>query len=248
MTEQSQISFKTLFFAEITEIPRILQQSYFPGLDGLRAISIIIVVISHSFNNATWGKYFPAGVGVDTFYVISGFLITTLLLKEKVKNGRVSLKKFYIRRVLRILPVVYLYLFILLLLTWFFSLDTTPRMFLTAALFISNFHVHYGANWQTGHFWTLSVEEQFYLLFPFLIIKNTRLFLYLVVVILLLLPFVVFLSTVPDSHYRYEFLKKLFLFDTYLLGWGTSSILIGAVMSILLFKKLLSLTHLKAIF
>jgi len=157
-------SFQTLrskLAAPITDVPEILKQSYLPGLDGLRAISILLVLMGHGLIGTWWVDYFPGAIGVNIFFVISGFIITTLLLKEKVRTGHISLKLFYIRRSLRIFPVAYLYLFCLFIIGFLFPLHTTLRMFLSAGLYIDNFPIPGGKNWQTSHFWSLAVEEQY---------------------------------------------------------------------------------------
>jgi peptidoglycan/LPS O-acetylase OafA/YrhL len=96
-----------LFCNDIT-VPALLKPAHLPGLDGLRGIAIIIVLLSHIFKGTPYAKSFPGDTGVEIFFVISGFLITSLLLKEKINNGHISLKHFYIRRILRILPLAYL--------------------------------------------------------------------------------------------------------------------------------------------
>jgi peptidoglycan/LPS O-acetylase OafA/YrhL len=238
-------SFRKKLFAEITSVPEILQSSYLPGLDGLRAISVIIVVISHFLMNPVWDKYLPGAIGVDIFFVISGFLITTLLLKEKVKMGNVSLKRFYIRRILRIFPVAYLYLFLLLILDYLFNLHTTLRMFLTAGLYVGNFPIQNSRNWQTAHFWSLAVEEQFYLLFPFILVKSINKYLCIVVLVLISLPLIVIAAGFKlDNHILHKFILAL----TYLLGYGTSSILIGSIASILIFKGIITINANKPYF
>jgi peptidoglycan/LPS O-acetylase OafA/YrhL len=85
------------------------------SLDGFRALSIILVVIAHcrlsvGFPRSLVGLAYEFAVGVTVFFVISGFLITTLLLRERAKNGRIAIKSFYTRRALRILPVAFLYI------------------------------------------------------------------------------------------------------------------------------------------
>ncbi|HMG57991.1 MAG TPA: acyltransferase [Kofleriaceae bacterium] len=139
-----------------------------PGLDGLRAVSIMIVLCAH----ATGTRNMPpmprlavfGDLGVRTFFVISGFLITTLLLAEYEKRGRISLKDFYIRRVYRIFPAFYVYLAVLLVvaaLGWI-ALPTADVVF--AATYTMNFHAE--RTWWLGHLWSLAVEEQFYLIWP----------------------------------------------------------------------------------
>jgi hypothetical protein len=113
-------------FADIKEIPATLDQKIYPSLNGLRAISIIMVVIHHyilNYNQYFHQLIFIGPLGVDVFFVISGFLITTLCIKEKIATGTLSLKNFYIRRALRILPVAYLYIIVILILNYVFKLQ-----------------------------------------------------------------------------------------------------------------------------
>ncbi|MDB5088612.1 MAG: hypothetical protein JWR09_2606 [Mucilaginibacter sp.] len=135
-----------LILKDITEVPDLLKPAYLPGLDGLRAVSIMLVLAGHFLIGTKWVDYLPGSIGVNIFFVISGFLITTILFKEKVKHGNISFRLFYFRRVLRIFPLVYLYLVILLILNHVFDLHTTPRMFIVAGLYIGNFPVQYGSN------------------------------------------------------------------------------------------------------
>ena len=139
-----------------------------PGLDGLRAISIAIVLYAHSMGTRNMPPVPQISVfgdlGVRTFFVISGFLITTLLLDEYGKHGRISLRDFYIRRVYRIFPAFYVYLAVLLGIAavgWI-SLPATDVAF--AATYTMNFHAQ--RTWWLGHLWSLAVEEQFYLVWP----------------------------------------------------------------------------------
>jgi peptidoglycan/LPS O-acetylase OafA/YrhL len=154
-----------------------------PSLDGLRAISVIFVILAHL--RPTLEAQFPgghalirilagcAGLGVSVFFVISGYLITRLLIKERVRSGRVDLPAFYRRRALRILPVFYTYVAIVTALTVLGFLRLGPKDLLNAALFVTNYkHLWTPVDgpdyWIVGHFWTLSLEEQFYLFWPLL--------------------------------------------------------------------------------
>ena len=109
-------------------------------------------------------------LGVLIFFVISGYLITYLLRRERERTGRISLRQFYYRRVLRIFPAFYTYLGVLGLLTIVGVLHLSFSQWLTAALFSINNGVlwlHYDdAYWYVAHIWTLSLEEQFYLIWP----------------------------------------------------------------------------------
>ncbi|HMC86217.1 MAG TPA: acyltransferase family protein, partial [Chitinophagaceae bacterium] len=113
-------------------------------------------------------------LGVKLFFVISGFLITTLLIKEKIKTNTINLKKFYIRRFLRIFPVFYLFLIVIIVLNFVLHLAIPWYIFLTAALYLTNFFI-YQTHWTMVHFWSLSVEEQYYLVWPALFKKNHNL-------------------------------------------------------------------------
>ena len=140
-----------------------------PSLDGLRAISILLVLVAHSrFSEGFPVKYADlarhGGVGVTVFFVISGFLITFLLLNEQEKTGRISLKQFYINRVLRILPVFLFYSLFIIVLKNFKLIGLFGDSLHYVFTFTVNFDHH--INWYFLHFWSLSVEEQFYVFWP----------------------------------------------------------------------------------
>ena len=142
-----------------------------PSLDGWRALSILMVLGAHTKSTYDFPEQldplfkwaFDGDLGVRTFFVISGFLITWLLLKEEKQNQTINLKKFYIRRILRIWPVYFAYLFTLFILQTLTPYHQTPAVWAGNLLFLTNF---VGANWTNGHLWSLAVEEQFYFLWP----------------------------------------------------------------------------------
>jgi peptidoglycan/LPS O-acetylase OafA/YrhL len=142
--------------------------SRFPTLDGLRALSILLVLLGHMSGT----QNFPtvplfalyANFGVRVFFIISGFLITSLLLKEMAKTGRISLRDFYTRRVLRIFPAFYTFLLVVFALSVAAIIQLRPRDLLFALTYLMNFHFDH--SWQVGHLWSLAVEEQFYLIWP----------------------------------------------------------------------------------
>ena len=146
-----------------------------PSLDGLRAISILLVILYHASNTAGAplfiNKYshvlFSGSLGVNIFFVISGFLITTLLLREKTThNNSIDITKFYQRRFLRILPVCYLYILTIFLLNKTLNLHVPKINFLCAITYTMNF-INSGIGiWPLGHLWTLAIEEQFYVFWP----------------------------------------------------------------------------------
>jgi peptidoglycan/LPS O-acetylase OafA/YrhL len=149
---------------------------HIPSLDGLRAISFGIVFASH----AGFGGV-PGIFGVTVFFFLSGFLITTLIRAEAEKTGTVSLPKFYLRRVLRILPPFYLVLVAATLLTIAGLLPgpLVNQSVAAQALHYANFwiinHGYGGFAPGTGVYWSLAVEEHFYLLFPlfYLVLRRT---------------------------------------------------------------------------
>jgi peptidoglycan/LPS O-acetylase OafA/YrhL len=144
-----------------------------PSLDGLRAIAILLVLASHLGGSrnflpvSTMAWIGDVGnLGVRLFFVISGFLITRLLLGEIDRQQRISLKAFYIRRVLRIFPAFYVFIACALLLAavGFATLDS--RDVLHAVTYTMNYHANFSPNFSLRHLWSLAVEEQFYLLWP----------------------------------------------------------------------------------
>jgi peptidoglycan/LPS O-acetylase OafA/YrhL len=153
---------------------------YLPTLDGWRAIAISAVIVyhvTHSFwmassrtfpgakfySRASWGAY-----GVDIFFAISGFLICSRLIEEYKRNHDLSLPSFYVRRVFRIIPPALCYLSVLFLFSGRESLNCRPSDLLSSLLFFRNYIPAITVReWNpTSHFWSLSVEEHFYLLWP----------------------------------------------------------------------------------
>jgi peptidoglycan/LPS O-acetylase OafA/YrhL len=141
-----------------------------PSLDGLRAISVSLVIYWHLsyFENGRWiATRFDSGMlGVFTFFVISGFIITLLLKKERDAKGTISLKAFYLRRAFRILPPLCFFLTGVAVLTKLGLSESSPRALLVSLSFVRNY---LPSSFPTlRHLWSLSVEEQFYLVWPFL--------------------------------------------------------------------------------
>ena len=148
---------------------------YRPELDGLRGIAIVLVLLVHTFN---WPK--GAFVGVDIFFALSGFLITTLLLEEWDQHGSISLRHFYLRRYYRLFPALAVLLVVYVAYSIaFVEADVGMRM--RGAVF----GITYTANWaqafrlsfpntEIGYLWTLAVEEQFYLVWPAVLIVLLR--------------------------------------------------------------------------
>lgn len=171
--------------------------SRMPGLDGLRAFSILLVLLGHLRGTQGFGsgQVFVgmgdiAHLGVEIFFVISGFLITSLLLDEQEGTGRISLARFYVRRSLRIFPAFFAYLGALYCAHALGWIHLSTVDLLTAITYTVNYHVD--RSWYVGHIWSLSVEEQFYLLWPMamVIVATRRGRILLAVAVLLLAPLV----------------------------------------------------------
>jgi peptidoglycan/LPS O-acetylase OafA/YrhL len=147
-----------------------------PSLDGLRAVSFLIVFAAHA--GLEW--IVPGGFGVTVFFFLSGYLITTLMRSELLASGTVSIPRFYLRRALRILPPFYLVLLMATALTLLDLLpgDLNPRVLLAQSLHYSNYwfiyHGSVGSPAGTVPYWSLSVEEHFYLVFPLLYVGMNR--------------------------------------------------------------------------
>jgi peptidoglycan/LPS O-acetylase OafA/YrhL len=136
-----------------------------PSLDGLRTISIALVIASHFAFAFGHTNLFNAGdLGVRIFFVISGFLITGLLMSEFERNRSISLTRFYFRRTLRIFPPYYFLLLVLLLFSLWGKIHLAAAQVLPAAAYLSDYI--FPDDWNVDHAWSLSVEEQFYLLYP----------------------------------------------------------------------------------
>jgi len=144
---------------------------HIPSLDGIRAISFFIVFLSH----AGLSQIVPGYVGLSLFFFLSGFLITTLLRIEFDRTGDVSLRQFYLRRVLRIFPPFYLVLGVAALLTYTGFLQGTvwPSALIAQASHVTNYYIIRNGWWNgiapgTWVYWSLAIEEHFYLVFPLL--------------------------------------------------------------------------------
>lgn len=144
-------------------------QHWLPSLDGCRAVAILFVLLSHLSDSRSWEpvrvlwRFQLGNLGVRVFFVISGFLISTLLLEEFRKYRSISLPRFFFRRGLRILPAFYVFLAAMGLASALGYVSANAGDFLKAGAFVSDY-------WFTsivlGHAWSLSVEQQFYLLLP----------------------------------------------------------------------------------
>lgn len=134
------------------------------SLDGLRALAILLVLLSHLLSDFTSHLPYLGNFGVKVFFVISGFLITVILVAEFEKTESINLKKFYFRRTLRIFPAYYFYISVIFL-TKILGIYQIPLAdFIRSLTYTSNYFTT--GSLVLGHFWSLAVEEQFYLIYP----------------------------------------------------------------------------------
>ncbi|MEQ1675571.1 MAG: acyltransferase [Chitinophagaceae bacterium] len=213
------------------------QKIHFKGLNGLRAIAAFSVVFSHTglsmdhFGGTQTGGLTLASYGVTIFFSLSGFLITYLLLAEKDRFQSVDIRKFYLRRILRIWPLYFLYLFLALGITYLY----TPSLIGAN----TGWYFFLGANFPyilgTGiplllHYWSLAVEEQFYLFWP-LVIKKSKNAFRSVLIFFILFFLVKLLARVYQSQTG-DIIPYFFLEVT-----RFDCMAIGALGAILYFKK-----------
>lgn len=240
-----------------SENPSLKKQPlYFENLDGLRFFAFLAVFISHASLFLGYNNNFPVfvliknyilingDIGVSFFFVLSGFLITYLLLREKDVHGHISLKNFYIRRILRIWPVYFTTLIIgffivpvvVPLIAGLF-VNNGPFVFLINPsftvlpqylLFLANFNLAFsgGSSVPTDVLWSISVEEQFYLVWPFVIAFLPRKHL------LKFLGSIVLISCV--YRYFYAFSPNVIAYSTFSV---MSDLAIGSVLAYLVYTK-----------
>lgn len=153
--------------------PSLSKVPYLPGLDGMRALAVVAVMVYHA--NSEW---LPGGfLGVEVFFVISGYLITLLLMAERERSGTVSLTDFWMRRARRLLPALFLMMFLLVLYTALFRSEALGKLrgdLIAGTFYVSNWYqIWVGQGYTSSgdfaplrHLWSLAVEEQFYIIWP----------------------------------------------------------------------------------
>ncbi len=153
-----------------TNFNEIITNKHLPGLDGIRAISVLAVIVSHA------GAIPLGGLAVNTFFVLSGFLISWLLLNEWNKSSDISLRKFYLRRTLRIFPAYYFFIIVTITADLVLGSEEIKPAILPALTYTMNyFNVFYDhPPLSVGHTWSLAIEEQFYLIWPALLLIVLR--------------------------------------------------------------------------
>jgi peptidoglycan/LPS O-acetylase OafA/YrhL len=206
-----------------------------PCLDGLRAFSIALVLLAHAAAaprlTGVWETIYHgispcAATGVNLFFVISGYLITSLLKSEHERTGRIDILSFYYRRTRRIFPTFYSYLLLIAILWAAAAIWITPEQMLRAATFTWNLsrgrlETEAPDGWFLFHFWSLAYEEQFYLVWPtLLLVLTARRAFWFPLAWLLLAPVVrlaIVLARHPDVH-DLGFLDLLPSYDFLMIG------------------------------
>ncbi len=160
---------------------QVSQVPYLPGLDVMRALAVVAVMIYHA--NSDWLK--GGFLGVEVFFVISGYLITLLLIAEKERSGEISLSQFWLRRARRLLPALGVLMLLLSLWTALFESDALGKLrgdVLAGLFYVSNWYqIFIGAGYAAAndfaplrHLWSLAVEEQFYIVWPLVMLLLLR--------------------------------------------------------------------------
>jgi peptidoglycan/LPS O-acetylase OafA/YrhL len=227
------------------------QGIYLDSLDGIRAISIFLVLGSHAkltnyinlnINNISITNYLFNGIlGVVIFFVLSGFLITYLLIYENRKNNDINIKKFYIRRLFRIFPVYYLNIIFLIFFSYFTDFNLGLREVIISLFCLGDF---FSTQWVMSHYWSLSIEQQFYLFWPFVVkysINNTKFFFILIFLLTILSP----IFRVIFFYNGLIFLKNFSIFS------NIQSLTIGTLFAFLYFNyssTLISILNFKTSF
>ncbi len=201
--------------------PVAAERVYYPALDGMRGLAILLVIFHHNFNFIPVSKF--GWIGVDLFFVLSGFLITDILLKTK--GNKNFLRNFYLRRTLRIFPLYYLVLLLFFILAPYFTelkgqyaFYHNDQFFLWGYLqnWFLIFHTPPSYNNSIfGHFWSLSIEEHFYLLWPFIILfcRNLKTLTHIIISVLIFFIMFRFFSWSlygnSDLNYKFQYYTRM---------------------------------------
>jgi peptidoglycan/LPS O-acetylase OafA/YrhL len=208
-----------------------------PGLDGLRAVAVLLVVgyhVTDVLKPVPFLPVFNGALGVDLFFVLSGFLITALLARERDERGKVRFGAFYRRRALRLLPALFVLLIAFLVYESVTDLVSpyTKQSVISVLLYVSNwqFTLHLQMTPYLGHLWSLSVEEQFYLVWPFVAVVLLGFVKRLWIIVVILLTAIALIAV--NRSIRYHDMQSTPL--GYLLVYGRTdaradALLVGAL-------------------
>ena len=218
--------------------------NYRPDIDGLRAIAVISVIFYHADNSINNFKILSGGfVGVDIFFVISGFLITSIILKELNSAGSFSFKNFYIRRIKRIIPVLLLVFVSTFPFIWLFFIPSSfidfSKSLFSSLFFVSNHHFYLSGELYDAensllkplmHTWSLSIEEQYYIIFPLILTIVFKFFKNKLLKVFLVLFTISFISMI----YIFQKNESLAFFGFITRFW---ELLLGCIVAILYAQK-----------
>lgn len=209
-------------------------KNYYPLIDGLRGIAILFVLIEH-FATIIGSKFSLGFYGVELFFVISGYLITSILINSKYGFYK-SYKNFIGRRILRIFPIYYLTIFIL------YSLqhqETTNYLIYLVTYTYNYAWLYYNIPINSiTHFWSLAVEEQFYIFWPFIILafRKYNSILIFTVTIIITIGYIIFYSNIPLWHNKFDSISILTKMATLALG-GLTALLKRSISNTKLYKS-----------
>ncbi|RCU45162.1 acyltransferase [Corallincola holothuriorum] len=204
---------------------------YRPEIDGLRAVAVLPVILFHAGFDIFSGGF----IGVDVFFVISGYLITSILLKEH-QQGTYSILKFYERRARRILPALFFVILVSIPLAWHLMLPDEIKLFgqsvFSVATFSSNLYFWLTTNYFSNsaeelpmlHTWSLAVEEQFYIIFPVFLAVAWRLFKDKILIVI----FIMIILSILSSEYLWRYHPTA---NFYLLPTRAWELLLGAALA-----------------
>jgi peptidoglycan/LPS O-acetylase OafA/YrhL len=224
----------------LSSIGKLVNKSYKPYLDGVRGIAILLVALSHG----GYGKIIPGALGVTVFFFISGYLITSLLLKEKEINGEVDLINFYMRRIWRLMPALSIYICISFFLNILFFGGVDFIEPISAILYVSNYYSIYpGYKYINDSYsfysilWSLAIEEHFYLLFtPLIAFIKSRKKLIIAMCAVLVLPL---MDRIIIGYFSTpEFLES---YTYYATDTRIDSIAYGSVLAVLGYRKIFNI-------
>ena len=219
--------------------------NYRPDIDGLRAIAVISVIFYHADNSIKNYKILSGGyIGVDIFFVISGFLITSIILNELSSTGTFSFKNFYLRRIKRIIPVLLLVFLSTFPFIWLFFIPTSfidfSKSLISSLFFISNHHFYLSGELYDAensllkplmHTWSLSIEEQYYIFFPLILTLVFKFFKNELLKVFIIL----FLISLISMIYIFQKNESLAFFSFVTRFW---ELLLGSIVAILYTHKI----------